>query len=160
MKKILFSLIFVVFLLAGCSIAKTQQVSNSENNSLPSQPKQVVENYYKYSNDKNKKALLTTLTEWHNAPNVDLGLDNLDFIKTISISEDTNQSQKEAYIKYGRGTLTGATEKNVAIVKVTYLVKYKKENSGPQNSGIYTTWFTLIRKDKNSQWLIDDIGEG
>lgn len=159
MKKILFSLIFVVFLLAGCSIAKTQQESNSQNKPLPLQPKQVVENYYKYSNDKNKKTLLTTLTDWHNAPNVDLGLDNLDFIKTISISEDTNQNQKEAYIKYGRGTVNGTTEDNITIFKVNYLVKYKKENAGPQNSGIYTTWFTLIRKDKNSRWLIDDIGE-
>lgn len=63
-------------------------------------------------------------------------------------------------MKYGRGLITGAKEENIIIYKVKYTVKYKSDKVAPQDSGKYTTWFTLIRKDKNSSWLIDDMGEG
>ncbi|UZW16277.1 DUF4829 domain-containing protein [Clostridium pasteurianum] len=29
-----------------------------------------------------------------------------------------------------------------------------------QNSGKKLWWFTVIRKDENSPWLIDEFGEG
>lgn len=63
-------------------------------------------------------------------------------------------------MKYGRGTINGVKEENVIIYKVNYKVKYKKDEIELQDSGSYEIWFTLIRKDKNSPWLIDDMGEG
>nr|WP_080265256.1 MULTISPECIES: DUF4829 domain-containing protein [Clostridium] len=70
------------------------------------------------------------------------------------------EKDKEGYIKNGRGTITKAKEENIIIYKVDYEVKYKKGAITPQDSGSYETWFTLIRKDKNSPWLIDEVGEG
>lgn len=157
MKKIAVFILFLVFILSGCSTAKTQ-AADSKNQQL--QPKQVIDNYFKYYNEKNREGVLSTRTEVNKAPNVVFGFENLKYIKLISMSEDTNPKQKEAYMKYGRGSINGVKEENVIIYKVKYDVKYKKDGIGPQDSGIYIKWFTIIRKDKNSPWLIDDIGEG
>ncbi|AKC61648.1 hypothetical protein A0J52_00475 [Clostridium sporogenes] len=78
--------------------------------------------------------------------------------KINTIKEEKDQKYKEGYIKNGRGTITKAKEENIIIYKVDYKVKYKKGAITPQDSGLYETWCTLIRKDKNSPWLIDEIG--
>ncbi|MCW6108972.1 DUF4829 domain-containing protein [Clostridium sporogenes] len=70
------------------------------------------------------------------------------------------EKDKEGYIKNGRGTITKAKEENIIIYKVDYEVKYKTGAITPQDSSSYETWFTLIRKDKNSPWVIDEVGEG
>lgn len=75
-------------------------------------------------------------------------------------SEDRRPSQKEVYMKYGRGIITHAKAENIKIYKVEYTVEYKKDGVGPEDSGKDIKWCTLIRKDKNSPWLIDEIGEG
>ncbi len=160
MKKIISVILFLVFVLTGCSIVKTQttnfQELNLQKQSL--EPKQVVEKYFKYYNKKNLGGVNSTRAQWSQ---MTTGLDeNIKYIKLNSMSEDASPSMKEGYIKYGRGTITGAKEENIIIYKIEFTVKYKKEGVGPQDSGKYTKWCTLIRKDKNSPWLIDEIGEG
>jgi len=59
--------------------------SGSINTNDSLQPKQVIENYFKFSNDKNREGMLTTLTEWQHQPNVVFGLEDLKFIKLVSI---------------------------------------------------------------------------
>jgi PBP1b-binding outer membrane lipoprotein LpoB len=157
MKKIIVLLIFLAIVFSGCSKVKTQ-VTDSQKQ--PLQPNQVIDNYFRYYNEKNREGVLSTQTEVNKAPNIVFGFENLKYIKLISMSEDTNTKQKEAYMKYGRGSINGVKEENVIIYKVKYDVKYKKNGIGPQDSGIYIKWFTVIRKDNNSPWLIDDIGEG
>jgi hypothetical protein len=155
MKRIVLVILFLAFVLTGCSIGKTQEPNSQKQ---PLQSKQVVENYYKYYNEKNKEGVISTLTDQTNTKYV---LDeNIKYIKLNNIVEDVRPSPKEAYMKYGRGLITGAKEENIIIYKVEYTVKYKKDRVAPQDSGKCTTWFTLIRKDKNSFWLIDDMGEG
>ncbi|KUO78471.1 MAG: hypothetical protein APF81_15115 [Desulfosporosinus sp. BRH_c37] len=63
-----------------------ESVPINTNNSL--QPKQVIENYFKFYNEKNRQGLSTTLTKWHDQSNVDFGLDNLIFIKLVSIGNN------------------------------------------------------------------------
>jgi len=162
MKKVALVILFLVCILSGCSTVKTQGNNSQEVNSQGGnsqkqllEPKQVVENYYKYYNEKNKAGVLSTLTDQRDAQ-LD---DNIKNINLNSIVEDVRPSQKEAYMKYGRGQITGAKEENIIIFKVEYTVKYKKDKISPQDSGKYTTWFTLIRKDKSLPWLIDDMGE-
>ena len=122
-------------------------------------PEQVVKNYFKFYNEKNKEKLLTTLTDWHKAPNVVWGFDNLKYIKVIKIEDDT-KAQRDAYMHYGRGKINGVKEENVRVYKVDYEVKYKKDGVGPEDSGKYTKWYTVIKENDNSPWLIDDGGEG
>jgi hypothetical protein len=119
------------------------------------QPEQVIGNYFGYCNEKNVKGVNSTHTEWLRGPSLD---ENLKSIKLNSISEDTRESQKEGYMKYGRGTINGAKAENIKIYKVNYTVKYKKNGVGAEDSGTYEKWIILVRKDKNSSWLIDDIG--
>ncbi len=155
--KMVLVILFSMLIFVGGS--KNQlQTSNSQNQLL--EPKQVVENYFKYYNEKNKEGVISTLTEWHNSPNVVWEFDNLKYIKINSIKEDINPKDKEAYMKYGRGMINGVKEENVIIYTVEYEVKYKKDGVGSQDSGNYTWGFTVIRKDKYSPWLIDDFGEG
>ncbi|EJP6473716.1 DUF4829 domain-containing protein [Clostridium sporogenes] len=155
-KKIMVSIILIC--LVVCMGYFIERSYNAQNQSL--EPQKVVENYFKYYNEKNKEKILNTLTEVHDGPNVAWGFENLEYIKLNSIKEEKDSKQKEAYMKYGRGTINGVKEENVIIYKVNYKVKYKKDEIEPQNSGSYEIWFTLIRKDKKSPWLIDDMGEG
>lgn len=57
-------------------------------------------------------------------------------------------------------TSTGATEENIIVFKIQYTMKYKIGSIRTQDSHEYFKWCTLIRKDKNSPWLIDEIGDG
>ncbi|AJD30190.1 MULTISPECIES: DUF4829 domain-containing protein [Clostridium] len=155
-KKMLIPVILICLCL--CIGYFKERPYNTEKQLLES--KRVVENYFKYYNEKNKEKILTTLTEVHDGPNVVWGFKNLEYINLNSIKEEKDPKQKEAYMKYGRGTINGVKEDNVIIYKVNYKVKYKKDEIEPQDSGSYETWFTLIRKDKNSPWLIDEVGEG
>lgn len=147
-------IIIITFItLVGCSKESNRTVDFKDDSA-----KTVVENYFKYKNEKNKDNLLTTLTERFNAPNVVWGFENLDSTKIISIEEEKNEKIKEGYLNNGMGKINGTTENNLKIYKVRYEVKYKKDGVGPQDSRIYDWWYFLIRKDENSPWLIDDMG--
>lgn len=164
-KKIILIVIFssFVFVILGGYILKTEGIILKEQSISKKQsldPKQVVECYFKFYNEKNKKGVQSTMTEVNNGPNKVYEFDNLIYIKLKSIKEDTNPSQKEDYIKYGRGMVNGATEDNIKIYKVEYDLKLKNDEISPDRSGKCMMWITLIRKDKNSGWLIDDMGEG
>ena len=142
-----------VFTLMRCGI---ESVPTNTNNS--SQPKQVIENYFKFYNEKNRQGLLSTLTRWHDQSNVDFGFDNLIFIKLVSIGND-DMTTVNAYLGCGRGAVNGVKPNNVVAYKVTYVSLYSKWAS-PWPSGIQTEGFTLIRESDNAPWLIDDIGQG
>ena len=154
-KALMVVILIFTFLFVGC-FKKENGNDYSYKKSL--KPKQVVQNFFKYYDEKNKDKFLSTLTS-HNK-DTEWGFGNLKHINPNSIKEDKNPIQKEAYIKYGRGTTNGVKEENVIIYKVDYDVKYRVSWIYPGESGEYIKWFTLIRKDKNSPWLIDEIGEG
>lgn len=159
MKKVVFIILLLVFSLVGCSMVKTQE-SVSQGGDSQKQllgPKQVVENYFKYFSEKNLQGVNSTRTQWSQITEVSK---DIKYIKLISITEDTRASVKEDYIKYGHGIITGATEENIRVFKIEYTMKYKIGAICTQDSDKYLKWCVLIRKDKNSPWLIDEIGEG
>ena len=117
----------------------------------------VVENHFKYKDEKNQDKILTTLTDHWKAPNVVWGFEHLDQIKLIRIEEDITVKNRGGYLSNGRGRINGTTGDNLKVFKVKYEVKYKDE-VGPQESGTYDWWYFVIRKDGNSPWLIDDMG--
>ncbi|MBU3146513.1 DUF4829 domain-containing protein [Clostridium estertheticum] len=156
-KNLKFIMLFViaVIIFVGCSKESAKVAVNSQGD--PAQT--VVEKYFKYKNEKNKDNVLTTLTEHFKAPNVVWGFENLDSIKIINIEKESNDTVIKGYLNNGNGSENGTTENNLKVYKVKYEVKYKKDGIGPQDSGTYDWWYFVIRKDKNSQWLIDDFGE-
>jgi len=133
-----------------------ESVPINTNNS--SQPKQVIENYFKFYNEKNRQDLLSTLTEWHAQSNVVLGFENLIFIKLVSIGND-DMTTVNGYLGCGRGAVNGVKPNNVVAYKVTYVNLYNK-NTPPWSSGLHTEYFTLIKESDNGPWLIDDMGQG
>ena len=142
-----------VFTLMRCGI---ESAPINTNNSL--QPKQVIENYFKFYNEKNRQGLSTTLTKWHDQSNVDFGLNNLIFIKLVSIGNN-DMTTVNGYLGCGRGAVNGVKPNNVVSYNVIYVSLYNKLAS-PWPSGIQTEGFTLIRESDNAPWLIDDMGQG
>lgn len=160
MKKILSIILFLVFIFTGCSTTKTQkpntQVTNSQKQLL--QPEQVIKSYYKYKNDKNKQGMLTTLTKGHDAPNVVWGFEDLEYIKIINIKEETDFNIKEDYLS-NKGRVNAVKKENLKVYRVEYDVKYKKGAVVPEENGRNMCWYFVIRKDKESPWLIDEMGK-
>lgn len=161
MKKIVFSILLLVFSfsLVACSMAKTQESASQRAITKQSlEPKQVVENYFKYYNEKNLKEVNSTRTQWSQ---ITTELDkDIKSIKLDSITEDTRPSAKESYIKYGHGKVTGATGDNVVIFQIQYTAKFKIGAITTEGGDNFAKTCIVIRKDKNSPWLIDEIGEG
>ncbi|MHB1654558.1 MAG: DUF4829 domain-containing protein [Desulfitobacteriaceae bacterium] len=156
MKKILVILGLISLFVFNLMRFGIESVPINTNNSL--QPKQVIENYFKFYNEKNRQGLSTTLTKWHDQSNVDFGLDNLIFIKLVSIGNN-DMTTVNAYLGCGRGAVNGVKPNNVVAYKVTYVSLYSKWAS-PWPSGIQTESLTLIRESDNAPWLIDDMGQG
>ncbi len=156
---ILVVVVSIISLIRINAIVKNGSLITPNTPSL--QPNQVIENHFKYINADNKEGLFTTVTDWQKAPNVDWGFNKhkYKYIEINSISEDVRPSQKEGYIKYGRGEINGTTEENLKVYTVNYTIKYKFDLTGLLGEKISTSYF-LIRKDNNSPWLIDDMGEG
>jgi len=144
-------IIFSLIILIGYG---NKSISTNTNNSL--QPKQVIENYFKYYNQKDRQGLLSTLTSWHDQPNVVFGLENLKFIKLVSIGNE-DMRITNSYLYFGRGKVNGVEEKNVVSYKVTYISVYSKDTP-PWSVGLHTKYFTLIKESDNAPWLIDDSG--
>lgn len=156
-KKLMVIALLLTFIFTGCSLTeKKTSISNSDKLT----PKEVVEDYFKYYNEKNKTGIFSTLTKWHNTPNMNFEFDNLKSIKLMDIAEDLSEKEKEGYMKHGRGSINGVKKENVKIYKVTFYVKLKKDGASAMSSGLHTESFTVIRKSENSPWLIDDHGEG
>ena len=153
MKKTLIILgIICLFVFSLMSFGNKSAPINT-NNSV--QPKQVIENYFRFYNEKNRQGLLSTLTSWHEQSNVDFGFKNLIFTKLLRIGNE-DMTTVNGYLGCGRGSINGVKPNNVVAYKVTYISLYSK---GPWSSGIQTESFTLIRASDNTPWLIDDMGK-
>lgn len=149
---------FIIIIITFLTLISCSKESNKAIDTEDDSAKNVVENFFKYENEKNKDKLLTTLTERYNSPNVVWGFENLDIIKILNIAEEEDEKYKERYFINGRGSVNGVAKNNLKIYKVEYEVKFIKDGVGPKDSGIYEHWYFLIRKDENSPWLIDDMG--
>lgn len=156
MKVKFICIVLSMFLiLSGCS-KETLKTKNAATNST--EPKQVVENYYKYKNEKNKQGMLKTLTEGHDRPNVVWGFESLEYIRIVNINEETDPTFKKGYLS-NKGSINRVKEENVKVYKVEYEVKYKQGAVVAEENGKHIWWYYLIRKDKDSPWLIDEMGQ-
>lgn len=137
-------------------IGKETKVLSTNTQSL--EPKQVLENYFKYYNGRNKEGIRLTRTDSENF--VFSEDEDTEYLKLDRMSETFDPSFRESYMKNGRGTITGATEENMRLFRVVFTVKWKMDGIGPVVTDKFYKWATFIRKDKNSPWLLDEIGEG
>ena len=97
--------IIIIVIITFITIAGFSKESNSTIDIENDSAKTVLENHFKYKNEKNNENLLTTLTERFNDPNVFWGFENLDSTKIIRIEEENNEKLKEGYLVNGRGKI-------------------------------------------------------
>lgn len=162
-KKIGLTILCLLIILTGCSTPKDEKV---QANLL--KPKVVISEFFLYYNQQNLQGMNSLSTERHHFSKSFWEFDNLNYIKAVHIVEYINIADKEIYL---RNNIHGKEKnhiidvdkekselENIIIFKVDFVVKYKQEGIGPSDSGPDTYYYTLIRKDKNSSWLIDSAG--
>ena len=154
-KKLIFLVLLLSFILVGCSPSQWKD-SSSKNETAAA--KKVVKNYFKYYNNKDKEALLTTVSEKSHGANTVWGFDDLKNIKLVFIDENTDESIYNDYFSSGSGSVNGISPENVKIFNVKFNVQYKKDSIFNHLNGFHYNDFILIRKDKDSPWVIDDFG--
>ena len=148
-------------ILTGC---KTESPKDKNVQTTLSKPKVVIEEFFKYYNQKNLQGINSLTTEKSHSSESSWGFDNLEYIKVINIIEDNNQADKESYIRSRKKGQIIDMEKekseleNIIIFKVDFEVKYIKDGIGSSDSGRDNYNYILIRKDSNSPWLIDSFG--
>lgn len=162
--------ISILLIVCGCSQKdqKSQNTDNTKNSTVSKQvinnnskdlldAQKVVENYFKYRNEKNAEGLQSTLEEQD--PNLSEDIKDTDYIKIISIKEDTDPMLKEMYLYDVKGKAKEAKAANIKVFNVFYDVKYKEGVQATEGNGKNQCWFWVIRKDKNSPWIINDMGQ-
>ena len=83
-------------ILTGCT---TQNSKDKKIDVALLKPKEVVEGFFKYYNQKNLEGMNTLTTENYHSSESYWGFDNLEYIKAINIIEDTNKANKEGYLR-------------------------------------------------------------
>lgn len=139
LKFILLFLILAGIILVGCTNDNSEEDYSAQI---------VVENYFKYKNDKNIDKLFTTLTD-HWYEHMLWGLD-LDSVNIIDIKEANKKVSKE-WLNNRRGKVSGTTLDNLKVYQVKF--EASKEMVVEQ----WEWYFFVIRRNEDSPWLIDDI---
>lgn len=160
MKKIL-SIIMICLVGCGCFVgcsskentnaSKVTKISENKNN-----PKDIVEEYFKCWNDKNSDKMRLLETGALKKQHKDFQLNNMQFIKLTSCKEwEIHEAMKKAiYEKVGAKEFA---KENVKVFTLEFNIKLKKARKEERNPKILQGIITLVRKDKNSTWLIEDI---
>lgn len=141
MRKVLIGIIAIIISILSIECVVNYQ---RKREMAISKPEQAIESYFKYYNKKDVDGVLSTLSdtmrEERCGKNVKWGFEYLDYEKIVKIAKI---EEKENWVKYN----------------VIYESKYTTEDTGePWKSGVHTIDFYLVRKDKKSPWLINEIG--
>ncbi len=119
----------------------------------------VLAEYERTFNAKDREGHLKTRTEWYDHPNVILWEGN----ETLSLeitSYDPEDPDRGAYVNYHDNEVK---PENVIVFRTNYTLTYPEGEESHSMSGSSvdkrTGWMmVLIREDKDSPWLIDDMG--
>ncbi|AEB77606.1 putative lipoprotein (plasmid) [Clostridium botulinum BKT015925] len=144
----------------GCSKDHRQVVKNQNN------PKIIIEEYFNHWNNKDSNKMILLHTEarqkdYRNS-NMQWEFDNLMSVKLLSCEEVTSKSLIEDEIKRAvdaKVVPKDANNENVKCFNVKFDIKLNNPNEGSRDDGVSQERITLVRNDKNSQWLIQDMGE-
>ena len=119
------------------------------------QAENVVKEHFKWWNEKNENKLKSTMTKDNS--DISWELENVDYVKLISVREDLSSNVKKGYMENGNGKYIKPND--VKVFTVQYEIKLKDNNKGPLSSGKHNQYYVVIKQNKNSSWLIDEIGQ-
>jgi hypothetical protein len=151
MKKTLWLILFCI-LLVGCA----SRTATKQNIKIDlSTPEGVIDAHFKYLAAKDSDKLPSLFTDREKKL---IGSGNLNDIKSVklnSITEETDTKIREGYSKGGPGKEAGVKDENFKMFRVSFDKKEKSQFKAEN----YIRCFTIARKDYNSPWLIDEIGQ-
>lgn len=115
-------------------------------------PKETIKTYFQALENKDEKLLESVTTENRRG-----GLDVIDSIKLLEIGE-RRESEEKYYMTCGRGSIT--TPDEFQIFNIVYDIEYKKDKEYPaaEPDGKAYKIITVIKQNKNSAWLVDEVG--
>lgn len=121
----------------------------------------VVTKYLEAMRENDYEAWLSTMAEerqqgFRSNEKHELGTVSLDI---IDIHYETDLKYKHKVVKCEKAVSMGLTADNIAIIYALYNAKYD-HTKVPSDDGEIEWHFTLIRKDKDSPWLIQAWGYG
>ncbi|GGE61002.1 DUF4829 domain-containing protein [Priestia taiwanensis] len=155
MRKIIILGILSMMLGVFFGWAKEGDTEATNKEVINKNPQKVIEDYFKYKNERNVEKLNALYYEEIS----DFRLDNVESIKLRYIKEDVTNRMTEGYLKYGPGKTQGITKENIKAYDVTYEVTYKDENIEPLTNGVHDISFVVIRDSEDSPWLIGGQGQ-
>jgi hypothetical protein len=117
-------------------------------------PEQVIQEHFKWKNEKDVEKTEKMLIEGRKG--IVWMFENLEYIKIISIREEKTDFWIKRQIRWAKSN--GLKLDNVKIYSVEFDVKYINDEVSISKSGKDRWHYYLIRKDKNSPWLIADWG--
>ncbi|UOO38077.1 DUF4829 domain-containing protein [Oscillospiraceae bacterium CM] len=169
MKKTIWIALVILIILSSCvvpgnSAGETTNANEPVANTSKdyeqdtTAARQVVEDHFKFLEQKDQEGVLSTLADWYKQSNIDFKFENQESIKVISIDLETDTKYAATYLKNGRGTVTGVSTLDLRVFRVIYDVEYKDDSIGVMPSGRYTWRFFVIRQNEQGPWLIDDYG--
>jgi hypothetical protein len=146
------ALILFCILLVGCSSRTTTKQNIKVDLSTP---EGVIDAHFKYADAKDSDKSLSLFTNREKKLIAGGDLNDIKSIKVKSITEETDPKIREGYSKGGPGKEAGVKDENFKIFRVSFDQKEKYQFKAKN----YISWFTIVRKDANSPWLIDEIGQ-
>ncbi|EDS76637.1 putative lipoprotein [Clostridium botulinum C str. Eklund] len=161
MKKVL-SIIIICLIGLGCFIGcnskkdiHEEDVSKVSTNQSNSKEVQVINDYFKYWNNKELDKMKSLQTEEYKKKEKDLNLDNLKSVELISCKEwDVKEETKKEI--YGKAQINKFDKENIKCFTVQFHIN-SNDNKKDKNLKTFQGIIVLVREDKKSNWLIRDI---
>lgn len=150
-KFLVFISILAVFFIAACSQQKNAKVEAE----VKDEAIKVIENLYKYRNERNIDEYINLLSYKDEISDEDKKnmkdlWQNIDEIKIIKVERKSNQeTSMKSLEKY-----KNINQENLRAYEVTYDIKFKDEKLGVIPSGKNSTLYYLLRGKDSSHWLI------
>ena len=141
-------LILSGILITCNSASKTDKIVTSD------PPIDVVIKYLNAEKNNDAQEMFSTLSDGHELKDIKLATKSLNIVE---VKNENNPRYMEKTLKGEIAKQNGWTKENISFVSAIYDVQY--DNSlVPYESGHQEDVFMLVRKDKNSPWLIHDSG--
>lgn len=136
----------LIFTLTACDERETEGKSP--------EAEALIKDYYKGLSNQDEGALRRLQTDRSKGFIYSQLLDGLNGVELLSIKE--NEEEKDRYIQSGEGQHYEA--ENIKVFEVEAKFEYAKYAPLYYQNGVQNRVYYVVREQKNSPWLIEDMG--
>ncbi len=138
--------VFLIVALPACEEREAERKSP--------EAEAVIKDYYKGLANQDEGALRRLQTDRSRGFVYGQLLDGLNGVELLSIKE--NEEEKDRYIDSGKGQQYEA--ENIIVLEVEAKFEYAKYAPLYYQNGVQNRVYYIVREQKNSPWLIEDMG--